>query len=141
MLASLHESQPPLKPLAPAIVSDAREEGEVPESELDPNTRRRLLILQHGQDTRDNVSSEPVIPAVPVIPVRAPLNPIQPHGSWFPVEEEMSPRKLSRGPKDFAFEPEPVRFDKSRPFFSRADSFNRLESQRVPKEVNVVKIL
>jgi RNA polymerase II C-terminal domain phosphatase-like 1/2 len=37
--------------------SPAREEGEVPESELDPDTRRRLLILQHGQDTRSYATS------------------------------------------------------------------------------------
>ncbi|XP_021726412.1 RNA polymerase II C-terminal domain phosphatase-like 1 [Chenopodium quinoa] len=40
--------------------SPAREEGEVPESELDPDTRRRLLILQHGQDMRPNESPFPV---------------------------------------------------------------------------------
>ncbi|CAK9276940.1 unnamed protein product [Sphagnum jensenii] len=28
----------------------AREDGEVPETDIDPDTRRRLLILQHGQD-------------------------------------------------------------------------------------------
>uniref|UniRef100_A0A803LLE1 protein-serine/threonine phosphatase n=1 Tax=Chenopodium quinoa TaxID=63459 RepID=A0A803LLE1_CHEQI len=39
--------------------SPAREEGEVPESELDPDTRRRLLILQHGQDMRPNESPFP----------------------------------------------------------------------------------
>jgi hypothetical protein len=28
--------------------SPGREEGEVPETDIDPDTRRRLLILQHG---------------------------------------------------------------------------------------------
>ncbi|KAF5180559.1 Rna polymerase ii c-terminal domain phosphatase-like, partial [Thalictrum thalictroides] len=43
-------------PAEPSLkCSPAREEGEVPESELDPDTRRRLLILQHGQDTRSNL--------------------------------------------------------------------------------------
>ncbi|KAJ0974429.1 hypothetical protein J5N97_016394 [Dioscorea zingiberensis] len=35
--------------------SGIAEEGEVPESEMDPNTRRRLLILQHGQDTSESL--------------------------------------------------------------------------------------
>ncbi|GLJ20848.1 hypothetical protein SUGI_0380140 [Cryptomeria japonica] len=41
--------------------SPGREEGEIPESECDPNMRRRLLILQHGQDPgqRDFNSYEP----------------------------------------------------------------------------------
>jgi RNA polymerase II C-terminal domain phosphatase-like 1/2 len=40
------------RPLASTIIqgSVAREEGEVPETDIDPDTRRRLLILQHGQD-------------------------------------------------------------------------------------------
>ncbi|KAL0398639.1 UNVERIFIED_CONTAM: RNA polymerase II C-terminal domain phosphatase-like 1 [Sesamum radiatum] len=50
--------KPPLAQLGQAETtlqsSPAREEGEVPESELDPDTRRRLLILQHGQDMREH---------------------------------------------------------------------------------------
>ncbi|PHT70091.1 hypothetical protein T459_25195 [Capsicum annuum] len=42
--------------------SPAREEGEVPKSKLDPDTRRRLLILQYSQDTRDQLASEPKFP-------------------------------------------------------------------------------
>lgn len=42
--------------------SPAREEGEVPESELDPDTRRRLLILQHGQDMRESLPNEAAFP-------------------------------------------------------------------------------
>ncbi|KAJ3706529.1 hypothetical protein LUZ61_010234 [Rhynchospora tenuis] len=62
-----------------AQTSQAREEGEVPESELDPDTRRRLLILQHGQDTRDATPPFPVgstAPAVPVPPVSVPVPPV-----------------------------------------------------------------
>ncbi|KAF5180249.1 Rna polymerase ii c-terminal domain phosphatase-like [Thalictrum thalictroides] len=60
-------------PVEPSLqCSPAREEGEVPESELDPDTRRRLLILQHGQDTRDQTSSEPPVPVRPPIPVSIP---------------------------------------------------------------------
>lgn len=51
--------------------SPAREEGEVPESELDPDTRRRLLILQHGQDMREGLPNEPPFPGRP--PVQAPV--------------------------------------------------------------------
>jgi RNA polymerase II C-terminal domain phosphatase-like 1/2 len=58
--------------------SPAREEGEVPESELDPDTRRRLLILQHGQDTRD-----------PTPPVPVPVPTVQPHGNWFPTDNHV----------------------------------------------------
>ncbi|XP_078439981.1 C-terminal domain phosphatase-like 1 isoform X2 [Wolffia australiana] len=127
-----------VKPLPPPGVPDSREEGEVPESELDPNTRRRLLILQHGMDSRDHVPSEPALPAR--VPLQVSIKPLQPHGSWYPLEEEMSPRKLSRGPKEFAFEPEGLCFEKNRPFFNRVDSFPRPErplheSQRAPKEM------
>lgn len=157
VVSSLHDNQQPLsmgsvKPLVqPGIPesslqgSPAREEGEVPESELDPNTRRRLLILQHGQDTRDHVPNDSVLPAR--VPLQVSLNPpIQSHGGWFPVEEEMSPRKLNRAPKDFAFEPEAVRYDKNRPFFPRVDNFSRPErpihdNQRLPKEVFICRYI
>nr|XP_029119740.1 RNA polymerase II C-terminal domain phosphatase-like 1 isoform X2 [Elaeis guineensis] len=90
--------------------SPAREEGEVPESELDPDTRRRLLILQHGQDIRDPTPQFPVRP-----PLHVAVSPVQSRGSWFPLEEEMNPRQLSRAPKEFSLEPETVCFDKKRP--------------------------
>ncbi|KAK9131738.1 hypothetical protein Scep_011266 [Stephania cephalantha] len=97
--------------------SPGREEGEVPESELDPDTRRRLLILQHGQDIRDSIARESSFPARPAVQVPAPLNP--PRGNWLPFEEEMSPRQPNRAvPKPSAnespFELEPIRFDKHR---------------------------
>ncbi|KAG1355157.1 RNA polymerase II C-terminal domain phosphatase-like 1 [Cocos nucifera] len=90
--------------------SPAREEGEVPESELDPDTRRRLLILQHGQDIRDPTPQFPVRP-----PLHVAVSPVQSRGSWFPLEEEMTPRQPSRAPKEFPLEPETVCFDKKRP--------------------------
>lgn len=88
-----------------AQTSQAREEGEVPESELDPDTRRRLLILQHGQDTRDNTPPFQVAATVPTVPVppvpvpvapvpmqsinRGPLGPVQ-----FPMEPDRRPPYL-----------------------------------------------
>ncbi|CAL0312163.1 unnamed protein product [Lupinus luteus] len=67
--------------------SPAREEGEVPESELDPDTRRRLLILQHGQDIRDHTSTESPFPISQPMQVSAPHVPSR--GAWFPVEVEI----------------------------------------------------
>ncbi|EHA8589795.1 RNA polymerase II C-terminal domain phosphatase-like 1 [Cocos nucifera] len=111
--------------------SPAREEGEVPESELDPDTRRRLLILQHGQDTRD---------PTPSFTVRSPLHvavpPVQSQGNWFPSEEEMNPRQLKRAPKEFTVEPETVHFNKKRPhhqsYFRSGE--NSISSERVLHE-------
>ncbi|KAB2637390.1 RNA polymerase II C-terminal domain phosphatase-like 1 [Pyrus ussuriensis x Pyrus communis] len=122
--------------------SPAREEGEVPESELDPDTRRRLLILQHGQDTREPPPSEPPFAARP--PVQASVPRVQPHPGWFPVEEEMSPRQLSRMvPKELPLDPDPMQIEKHRPhhssFFSKVDNSipsDRIlqDNQRFPKE-------
>ncbi|CAL9015431.1 unnamed protein product [Prunus brigantina] len=122
--------------------SPAREEGEVPESELDPDTRRRLLILQHGQDTRDQPPSEPPFPVRP--PMQASVPRAQSRPGWFPVEEEMSPRQLSRMvPKDLPLDPEPVQIEKHRPhhssFFPKVENSipsDRIlqENQRLPKE-------
>ncbi|KAM0826058.1 hypothetical protein ACQ4PT_069137 [Festuca glaucescens] len=105
-------SQPVAQPglLDPLQGSPAREEGEVPESELDPDTRRRLLILQHGQDTRDPT---PPLPAVP--PVQVPVPPVQPHGNWFPVEDGMNPNNLSRGSAGFPSESDTMNYDKKQP--------------------------
>ncbi|XP_061349420.1 RNA polymerase II C-terminal domain phosphatase-like 1 isoform X2 [Gastrolobium bilobum] len=115
--------------------SPAREEGEVPESELDPDTRRRLLILQHGQDTRDHASSEPPIPIRPPIQVSAPRVPSR--GGWFPVEEEIDSQPLNRVvPKEFPVDSDPMRIEKQRPhhlsFFSKVDS--SISSDRIPHE-------
>lgn len=145
-------------PLEPSLHSSpAREEGEVPESELDPDTRRRLLILQHGQDTREHAPSEPPFPVrhpvpVPVplpVPVSAPRVP--PRGGWFPVEDEMGPQPLSRVvSKDFPVDSEPLRIEKHRPhhpsFFPKVESSvssDRIihESPRLPKEVLIMLCL
>ncbi|XP_004293503.1 PREDICTED: RNA polymerase II C-terminal domain phosphatase-like 1 isoform X1 [Fragaria vesca subsp. vesca] len=122
--------------------SPAREEGEVPESELDPDTRRRLLILQHGQDTRESVPSEPSFPVRPQVQVSVPR--VQSRGGWFPVEEEMSPRKLSRMvPKEPPLNSEPMQIEKHRShhsaFFPKVENSmpsDRIlqENQRLPKE-------
>lgn len=142
-VASIKPLGQPGLPEASLQGSPAREEGEVPESELDPNTRRRLLILQHGQDTRDHIPKDSALPAR--VPMQVSMTPsIQSHGSWFPLEEEMSPRKLNRAPKEFPFEPEAVRFDKSRShhsFFHRMENSIRPErtiheKQRLSKEVH-----
>ncbi|KAL9355516.1 hypothetical protein Peur_053486 [Populus x canadensis] len=121
--------------------SPAREEGEVPESELDPDTRRRLLILQHGHDSRDNAPSESPFPARPSTQVSAPR--VQSVGSWVPVEEEMSPRQLNRTPREFPLDSDPMNIEKHRPhhpsFFHKVESnipSDRIihENQRQPKE-------
>ena len=89
--------------------SPAREEGEVPESELDPDTRRRLLILQHGQDTRE---AAPPFPAGP--PAQVSVPPVQSHGNWFSLEE-MNPRNLNKPSTDFHLESDSVNYDKKQP--------------------------
>ncbi|XP_043807812.1 RNA polymerase II C-terminal domain phosphatase-like 1 isoform X3 [Manihot esculenta] len=138
----------PVKPLAqvgppePSLQSSpAREEGEVPESELDPDTRRRLLILQHGQDTRDHAPNEQQIPVRPSMQVSVPR--VQSGGSWVPVEEEMSPRQLNRAiSREFPLDSEPLHLEKHRPhhtpFFPKVDNSipsDRMlhENQRLPK--------
>ncbi|KAF5764995.1 putative protein-serine/threonine phosphatase [Helianthus annuus] len=128
--------------------SPAREEGEVPESELDPDTRRRLLILQHGMDMREPATSEP-----PQFPVRPPpmqvLAPrVEPHGGWIPLGEDMGPRQFNRiapSPKEFSLHSEqPMHIDKKHSF--RAPPFGQkveasilpdrvVENMRPPKEV------
>jgi len=101
--------------------SPAREEGEVPESELDPDTRRRLLILQHGQDTRDPT---PPLPELP--PVQVPAPPVQPHGNWFPAEDGMNPSNLNRGSAGFTVESDSMLYEKKQPphpsFFHGGDN-------------------
>ncbi|XVF87514.1 hypothetical protein PTKIN_Ptkin18bG0126200 [Pterospermum kingtungense] len=138
MPSSSSVSMPPAEPSLQS--SPAREEGEVPESELDPDTRRRLLILQHGQDTRDHTPPEPAFP--PVRPtMQVPVPRAQSRGSWFSAEEEMSPRQLNRAvSKEFPLDSERMRFEKNRhpPFFPKAESpipSDRLrENQRLSKE-------
>lgn len=97
--------------------SPVREEGEVPESELDPDTRRRLLILQHGQDTE-----HPRNPHENTMDSHFPLKPplhlsipsAAPAGGWLGAEEEMSPRQLSRSSSGIILEPESPSFGKQR---------------------------
>lgn len=130
--------------------SPAREEGEVPESELDPDTRRRLLILQHGQDTRDNIPNEPPFPVRPPVqaqvagpgplpvpgpapvPVPGPVPRVQPRESWFPIEQHMSSGHLSRGvTKELPIEPEPVNIERQHlppPFLPKME--NSVQSGR-----------
>lgn len=127
--------------------SPVREEGEVPESELDPDTRRRLLILQHGQDSRDQVPPEP-LPARPSI--QDPVPRMQSRGSWARMEEEISPKQLNRAaPKEYSVDlemhVEKQRFNHPRPF-SRNESSSlpeRMfhENQRSPKEVSLARCL
>ncbi|EPS68977.1 hypothetical protein M569_05791, partial [Genlisea aurea] len=81
--------------------SPGREEGEVPESELDPDTRRRLLILQHGQDVREPPPNEPPFAGRPP-PLQVPPPRVTQPG-WFPVEDEMSMRQLNRAGPSMEF--------------------------------------
>ncbi|KAJ8761413.1 hypothetical protein K2173_001544 [Erythroxylum novogranatense] len=141
---SLVKQLGPVGPPEPSLQnSPAREEGEVPESELDPDTRRRLLILQHGQDTRDHTPSEPSFPVKPSIQVSVPR--VQSRGGWIAAEEEMSPRQLNRAvSRDFHSDAEPMQIEKHRPyqpsFFPKVESSipsDRVlhENQRFQKEM------
>lgn len=123
--------------------SPAREEGEVPESELDPDTRRRLLILQHGQDMREQPPGESQFPARPAMQVSVPR--AQSHG-WNPIEEEMSPGQLNQvAPhKEFTLNEDSLPFDKNQvqhpSFLHKMESALSparalLESRRLLKEV------
>ncbi|XP_057764576.1 RNA polymerase II C-terminal domain phosphatase-like 1 isoform X2 [Salvia miltiorrhiza] len=133
----------PLAQLSQAEISvqssPAREEGEVPESELDPDTRRRLLILQHGQDMREHPPSEPTFPARPTMQVSLPRG--QTRG-WFSVEEEMSPGQLDRvAPPKVILNAESIPIDKNRsphpPFLHKVEPSvppGRVLHERLPKE-------
>ncbi|XP_048534997.1 RNA polymerase II C-terminal domain phosphatase-like 1 [Triticum urartu] len=137
-------SQPVVQPvvLDPLQASPGREEGEVPESELDPDTRRRLLILQHGQDTRDPT---PPLPAVP--PAQVSVPPVQSHGNWFPIEDGigMNSNNLNMGSAGFSSESDTMHYDKKQPpqpsYFHGGDnnpvSSDRFsyQSQRFPSQV------
>ncbi|KAG6534343.1 hypothetical protein ZIOFF_008229 [Zingiber officinale] len=105
--------------------SPAREEGEVPESELDPDTRRRLLILQHGQDTRESTATFPVSP-----PLHVSISPAHPQGNWFPLEEAMNPRQQKRTSKELSRDPDPARYRKC----SRHPSFMQGRDNSVPSD-------
>ncbi|KAJ7545142.1 hypothetical protein O6H91_09G109000 [Diphasiastrum complanatum] len=95
--------------------SPAREEGEVPESELDPDTRRRLLILQHGQDTGYVRVAEKVEDSLhrskPSLQIRIPTGPSP--GGWL-GEEELSPGQPSRSSQGILLEPESPSFETQR---------------------------
>lgn len=123
--------------------SPAREEGEVPESELDPDTRRRLLILQHGMDNREHAPGESQLPVRPSVPASVPR--VQPR-SWFPTEEEMGPGQLNRvlPPKDFPLSADSMHMEKHRPhhppYLHKMDgavpSDRLVESQMLSKEAS-----
>ncbi|CAN6235709.1 unnamed protein product [Urochloa humidicola] len=93
----------------PSESSPAREEGEIPESELDPDTRRRLLILQHGQDTRE---AAPPFTAGP--PAKTSVQPVQSPGNWFSSEDETNwnPNKAST---ELCLESDSAHYDKKQP--------------------------
>lgn len=106
---------PALNLFEPSLQSSPlREEGEVPESELDPDTRRRLLILQHGQDTQHMriPQEKPLESSFPSLHVTIP--PPAPAGGWLGAEEEMSPRQVSRTSSGLILEPESPSFGKQR---------------------------
>ncbi|KZV57582.1 RNA polymerase II C-terminal domain phosphatase-like 1 [Dorcoceras hygrometricum] len=138
--------KPPLTQHGPAeptfLIPPVTEEGEVPESELDPDTRRRLLIWQHGQDMRGHTPSESQFPARS--PMQASIPAVQPRG-WFPVEEEMSPGHLNQvAPnKEFPLNAESLPIDHHRihhpPFLHKVEPSIQpgrvLENTRLSKEV------
>lgn len=132
--------------------SPAREEGELPESELDLDTRRRFLILQHGQDTRERMASEPPFPVRHPAQVSAPASSVPSRRGWFSVEEEMGPQQLNLPvPKEFPVDSEPFHIEKRWPrhpsLFSKVDdsvSSDRVfheSHQRLPKEVIILDYL
>lgn len=122
--------------------SPAREEGEVAESEVDPDTRRRLLILQHGHDTREVAAVEPQIPVRP--PLQVPVPRVQPCGNWLPAEEEMNPRLLNHmaQPQEFPLNKETLHIEQQRqhpsPFLRKMENLmvpdRLLENQRFLQE-------
>ncbi|KAJ7946959.1 RNA polymerase II C-terminal domain phosphatase-like 1 [Quillaja saponaria] len=125
-----------LAPQEPSLHSSpSREEGEVPESELDPDTRRRLLILQHGQDTRDHSLSEPPFPVRPPIQVSVPR--VQSQGGWLPVEEDISPQQLSRlVPKKFPVESEPLNIQVPVPRVQSQGGWLPVEEDMSPQQLS-----
>ena len=123
-----------LVPSEPSLQSSpAREEGEVPESELDPDTRRRLLILQHGQDTRDAAPSEPPFPQRPAVQAPPPPH-VQPRNGWFPVEEEIDPAPLRRTvSKEYPLDSESLNRPRHQSFFPKIEN-STTQSDRMPHE-------
>ncbi|XP_051125277.1 RNA polymerase II C-terminal domain phosphatase-like 1 isoform X2 [Andrographis paniculata] len=77
-----------------SLSSPATEEGEVPESELDPDTRRRLLIQQHGHHMKGQHHANEA-QVLSQQPMQASLPGSQSSGR-FPVEEESGSRQLNR---------------------------------------------
>lgn len=127
--------------------SPAREEGEVADSEVDPDTRRRLLILQHGQDFREGAPVEPQIPVRPPPPVQVPVPHVQPRGNWPPVEPEMNPRLINHviQPQKFALNSEALHIEQQQqphqhpsPFLRKMENLmvpdRLLENQRFAQE-------
>ncbi|KAH7653421.1 Protein-serine/threonine phosphatase protein [Dioscorea alata] len=124
--------------------SPATEEGEVRESELDPDTRRRLLILQHGQDTRDPPPPPAPYAGRPPFQVSGPS--VQSRGSSFPLDEEISPRLRRRLPNEFSIEPDSQRFSRKRfrpSFYHGPDYSDRAihENHRPPLQVRKCLLL
>ncbi|KAL5730230.1 protein-serine/threonine phosphatase [Ranunculus cassubicifolius] len=117
--------------------SPGREEGELPESDadpdtrrmdVDPDTRRRILIMQHGQDRRDNVPMDAPFPVTP--PVQASPPPVQSLRGWSPLEEDVNMRQPTQPvpkpvPRKVPTESEAIHFDKHRP--SRGTYFQGME--------------
>lgn len=144
-LRSMPSSLPHIMSSLPQVImplsGSIAEEGEVHETDIDPNTRRRLLILQHGQD---NVRSSPPplppppppLPSFPFGPpsIQVPVPSGQPRTNWLPLEEEMMPPRQPIKPhKEFALEAEAMNYDRKR---SNRSSFGRdrfhHENQRPP---------
>lgn len=95
---------------ASADGSPGREEGEIPECELDPDTRRRLLILQHGQDNGvHNPNSADLPSSLRFMPQAKPQLNQHPFG-WVGAEEKICPQ-LIKSSQGLAFRPEPQIID------------------------------
>ncbi|KAF8402673.1 hypothetical protein HHK36_010762 [Tetracentron sinense] len=109
-------SQKPGLPGAPA-------RREVNSSELDPDLRRRLLILQHGQDVRDHSSGDPSFPSRLPAQISAPS--IQASGGWL-VEEDIKKGQYNSQAPGLTQESDALQLDKQRaqsnPLFHSANS-------------------
>ncbi|CAK9165577.1 unnamed protein product [Ilex paraguariensis] len=80
-------------------------------SESDPDVKRRLLLMNHGQDARYRGSGEP--PILSRLPAQPPAPPIQAQGGWL-VEEDINRGHFDNRASGFGPESDALRTDKAR---------------------------
>ncbi|XP_019053287.1 PREDICTED: RNA polymerase II C-terminal domain phosphatase-like 2 isoform X1 [Nelumbo nucifera] len=114
-------SRPILPSQKPSILGAPARWDIIP-PELDPDLRRRLLILQHGQDVRDQCSGDP--PILPRPPAQASPPLIQTRGGWL-VEEDINMGQIKNQPLGFTHESDallPNKRDQQSLHYHNADS-------------------